>query len=115
MDKIIDEILTRWNERYVEFGSEEFNGFLSDMNLLLRKRERLKPVYEQNKELYRYLNTAIVALTKSVYFPRYVMKPIQQMKPESLKPKKPLSERQKKILQRMMDQELRDQQQNLFN
>lgn len=115
MDAIVNDIAAKWNNKYVEFGSEQFKDFLADVNLLIAKRHRLKPVYQQNKELYHHISTTIRGLDKSVYFPRPVPK-VKEETPElpDYKPEKFLSERQKRIQAQMQKEAEKKRQQNLF-
>ena len=114
MDKIISDIETKWTGKYIEFATPEFmDSFLPDVNLLIKKREKLKRAYEDNKEIYHAINKTLIGLTKCVFFPRPVPKPkadIQDMP----KPEQFLSERQKKFNKQKAVIEEKARQKNLF-
>lgn len=114
MDAVVTEIISKWDNDYVEFGSEKFTGFLSDLNLLRQKRDKLKPAYENNKELYNQINEAIRTLPKRVYFPRPVPKPKEEVPEVEYKPEQFMSERQKRIKALMEKEAIKKTQQNLF-
>lgn len=114
MDAIVNDIAAKWNNKYVEFGSEQFKDFLTDVNLLIAKRHRLKHVYQQNKELYHLISNTIRDLAKSVYFPRPVPKPKEETPEIEYKPEKFMTERQKRIQAQMQKEAEKKRQQNLF-
>ena len=105
MDAIVNDIAAKWNNKYVEFGSEQFKDFLTDVNLLIAKRHRLKHVYEQNKELYQLISNTIRGLAKSVYFPRPVPKPKEETPEIEYKPEKFMTERVRKNFQTFVAQQ----------
>lgn len=77
------------------FGSVEFMFMRTDLDIMIRERERLKKKYQENKERVGWLGNTIRAIAELVYFKRVPRKKIEPVPDVAYVPWEPRSKKGK--------------------